>query len=123
MYKNILTVQNSKTIKGESLGYLTGILYLAPSNIVKDVNVCKFASKGCREACLYTAGRGKFNNVQKSRITKTKLYRDNLELFMQSIVKDIKRLEKKALRNNKKLAIRLNGTSDIRFEDIRNNKG
>ena len=123
MYKNILGITNAKTVKGEKLGYLTGILYLSPSDIVDGVNLCKFASKGCREACLYTAGRGRFSNVQQARKRKTELYRDDIELFMQSIAKDIKRVKRKSLRDGKIAAIRLNGTSDIRFEDIRNSKG
>jgi len=123
LYKNILGESNAKTVKGEKFNYLTGILYLAPSDIVKGVNVCPFASKGCRESCLYSAGRGKFSNVQLARQRKTKMFRDNLEAFMQSIAKDIKRIARKAAKNGKIPAIRLNGTSDIRFEDILNSKG
>lgn len=123
LYKNILGLTNAKTIKGEKYNFLTGILYLSPSDIVDGVNLCKFASKGCREACLYTAGRGKFNSVQQARKRKTELYRDNLEAFMRSIAKDIARVKRKAARESKVPVIRLNGTSDIRFEHIRNSKG
>jgi hypothetical protein len=62
-FKTLLGVQNAKTSKGESLGYLTGIMYLAPANTVKGLNLCPFASSGCKAACLYSAGRGKFNNA------------------------------------------------------------
>jgi len=123
LYKHILGESNAKTIKGNRMGYVTGILYLSPSDIVDGVNVCRFASKGCRAACLYSAGRGKFSNVQQARQRKTRLYRDNVELFMQSIVKDIQRIKRKAIKNGKIPVIRLNGTSDLRYEDIRNNKG
>jgi hypothetical protein len=34
-YRPILGISNAKTSKGESLGYLTGILYLAPSDMVE----------------------------------------------------------------------------------------
>ena len=84
---DLLTTQNAKTSKGENLGYLTGILYLAPSDIVEGINLCPFASKGCKEACLYKAGRGKFSNVQKARIKKTKHFRDNLNNFIQEYCK------------------------------------
>ena len=123
LYKHILGVGNAKTTKGEKLGYLTGILYLSPSDIVEGVQLCPFASKGCREACLYSAGRGKFSNVQQARKRKTMLYRDNLEAFMRSIVKDVIRVVRKAKRDGKIAAIRLNGTSDIRYEDIVDSKG
>lgn len=122
-FKKLLGVSNAKTIKGEKLDYLTGIMYLAPANTVKGLNLCPFASKGCKASCLYSAGRGRFSNVQEARIKKTILFRDNLEFFMKSLERDIKRLERKAKRDGKKLAIRLNGTSDIRFENIRCSKG
>lgn len=113
---NLLTTQNAKTSKGENLGYLTGILYLAPANNVPGINVCKFASSGCKKACLYSAGRGKFNSVQNARIAKTLLFRDNPDYFLESLVKSIEAVNRKAIRLGLKPCIRLNGTSDIRWE-------
>jgi len=116
--KTLLTEQNAKTTKGLSKGYLTAILYMAPSTLVDGINVCTFASKGCKESCLYSAGRGKFNNVQQARIRKTKLFRDNKLEFFNILIKDIIRLEKKAKKKGLTLCIRLNGTSDLSFEDM-----
>ena len=117
-YKNLLTTQNAKTSKGEDLGYLTGILYMAPADSVSGVNVCKFASKGCKEACLFSAGRGKFNSVKKARIAKTEFFRDNLEGFKTSLVWSIDKVIRKASKLGLKPCIRLNGTSDISWEEI-----
>jgi hypothetical protein len=65
---------NAKTVKGEQLGFLTGILYLAPSDI-SGFNVCPLAKLAeCEKPCLYTAGRGAFNSIQLARINKTKYY-------------------------------------------------
>jgi hypothetical protein len=122
-FKPMLTTINAKTIKGESLGYLTGIMYLAPSTIVNGVNLCPMASKGCKQACLYTAGRGRYQLTKTARIKKTELFRDNLEFFMQSLEWSISKVAKKAQNKGLKPAIRLNGTSDIRWENIRNSKG
>lgn len=116
--KMLLTTQNAKTSKGEDLGYLTGILYMAPADIVDGVNVCKFASKGCKEACLYSAGRGKFSNVQAARKAKTEFFRDNQADFMMSLVWSIQKVIRQAERQGLKPCIRLNGTSDISWEDI-----
>jgi len=116
--KMILTTQNAKTTKGEDLGYLTGILYLAPANIVEGINVCKFASKGCKEACLYSAGRGKFSNVQAARKAKTEFFRDNQQAFMTSLVWSIQKVIRQAEKQALKPCIRLNGTSDISWEEI-----
>lgn len=119
-YKPLLGIQNAKTIKGEDLGYLTGILYLAPSTEVDGMNLCKFASKGCKKACLFTSGRGKFSNVKNARINKTEFFRDNLNDFFYSLEKDINKLVKRAAKLNLIPTVRLNGTSDIRWENYRN---
>lgn len=122
-YKKLLGVANAKTSKGEDLNYLTGIVYLAPADIVEGVNLCPFASKGCKSACLYSAGRGKFSNVQAARVAKTVLFRDNLNYFMWSLIKDIQALVRKAKRKGLTPCVRLNGTSDIRWENVRHRGG
>lgn len=110
----LLTTQNYKTSKGEKLGILTGILYLAPAKI-SGYEVCPQRSEGCTRACLYTAGMGAFSNVQKARIEKTKQFFENREAFLEQLRKDIKALVKKAEKLNMTPAVRLNGTSDIEW--------
>jgi hypothetical protein len=117
-YKTLLGLQNAKTTKGESLGYLTGILYMTPSTLSGKGNTCPMASKGCKEACLFTAGRGKFNNVKQARLNKTELFYDNFDFFKASLLWDIKRTINKANKTGLIPCIRLNGTSDIVWEDI-----
>lgn len=109
---------DAKTVKGEKLGILTGVLYLAPSD-VSGFQVCPKASEGCKAACLYSAGRGKFTNVQESRIRKTLEFFNNRDAFMAQLFKDIKALERKAAKNGLTPAVRLNGTSDIPWEKIK----
>jgi hypothetical protein len=101
-----------KTTKGEKLGVLTGILYLAPASI-SGYEVCPMRSEGCTDACLYTAGMGKFNTVQAARIKKTKMFFENRDEFLKILRDDIKSLATKAKRINMLPAVRLNGTSDI----------
>lgn len=109
---------DSKTVKGEQFGVLTGILYLAPSDESKVMNTCPKASKGCRLACLYSAGRGAFNNVRQARIRKTIAFWQDREKFMSNLMVSIQKLVKKASKNNLIAAVRLNGTSDIAWETI-----
>jgi len=80
----LLTTQNYKTTKGEKLGVLTGILYLAPAKI-SGYEVCPRRSEGCTKACLYTAGMGAFSTVQEARINKTKLFFEKREEFMSQL--------------------------------------
>lgn len=117
--KNLLSISaDSKTIKGEKIGYLTGILYLAPAQTTK-YNTCAMAEKAqCAKACLYSAGRGAFNNVQQSRIDKTLYFFESRDEFMLQLAKNISALIKKAHAKGLKPLVRLNGTSDIRWESI-----
>lgn len=117
--KNLLSISaDAKTIKGETIGYLTGILYLAPAKTTK-YNTCSMAEKAqCDKACLYSAGRGAFNNVQQSRIDKTLYFYEDRENFMLQLAANIKALIKKAESKGLKPLVRLNGTSDIRWENI-----
>lgn len=109
---------NAKTVKGETIGYYTGILYLAPSDI-SGYQVCPMAKLAqCDKACLYTSGRGAFTSIQNARIAKTKLFFSDRNWFMQNIVKDIQKGITKAKALNQELLIRLNGTSDIKWENV-----
>lgn len=113
----LLTVGNTKTVKGEALGYMTFIMHLAPSTL-SGYNTCPMASKGCASACLNTAGRGRFTATQEARIRKTKWFFENRETFMAQLVKDIQAAIRKAARENMTPVFRLNGTSDIRWETV-----
>jgi hypothetical protein len=108
---------DAKTSKGEKLGYFTGIMYLAPHKVANGkTNLCGDATIGCTDNCLYSAGRGAFSNVQKGRIDKTLEFLKDPKQFMVNVYKEIVKLQKKHGQN---LVIRLNGTSDLPFENIK----
>ena len=109
----LLTVENAKTIKGEKLGYLTGILYLAPSTESGVMNTCQFASEGCKADCLFTARRGRFESVHKARVRKTVWLFQDRAGFLAQLREDVSALVKRAKRQSLIPAIRLNGTSDL----------
>jgi hypothetical protein len=117
--KALLSVSSdAKTVKGETLGFLTGILYLAPATTTK-WNTCPMAKIAqCDKACLNTAGRGAFSSVQTARVNKTVWFFEERQTFMQQLVVDIKRVIRKAQRKGLVPLIRLNGTSDIRWETV-----
>lgn len=115
----LLTIStDAKTVKGEKLGILTGILYLAPSD-VSGHDVCPKASAGCKAACLYTAGRGRMSTVMNGRLNRTHWFFEDRNSFIDQLVTDIQRLVRKANRQKMQAAVRLNGTSDIAWEKIR----
>lgn len=109
--------QNAKTIKGEQLGYTTYILYMSPEKQNSmGKNICSKATAGCAASCLFTAGRGKFSNVMKGRLNKTEYFLRDRNNFMNDMVKEIAKGIKK--HGADKMCVRLNGTSDIPYENI-----
>ena len=116
---NLLSVgNNAKTVKGDGSEYLTAILYLAPADNLQGVNVCPMAvTAGCKAACLYTAGRGKMNSVQTGRLRKTMLWRDDRQGFLDTLRQDIAKFAKYCEKRGIQPVVRLNGTSDIMWEN------
>ena len=115
---------NAKTVKGQSEGYLTGILYIAPANL-SGYNTCALAEKaGCINACLNTAGLGGvYSSIQEARIKKARLFFEDRNTFMHNIVLDISSLITKASKKGFIPLVRLNGTSDIKWENVGFNFG
>jgi hypothetical protein len=119
MYRGKLLSKSIKTMKSDKsdAGYLTRILYLSPYTI-SGTNLCPHASKGCAAACLNKAGFGFYPSVQKGRLDKTMFYLEHREEFLNQLEKEIANFERLCLKKDKLPAIRLNGTSDIRWEKI-----
>jgi len=120
--KNLLSTNNSKTIKGEKLGYTTYILYLAPhTQNSRGVNLCSHASPGCAKACLFHSGAARFDNVQNGKLNKTEWYLDNRTEFMEKLDAEITVIKNKAKHQTSENipVVRLNGTSDIPFEKFK----
>ena len=113
----LTTRSNPKILKGEKYGYRTIGLFLAPSNL-SGHNVCPKASAGCIATCLNTAGRGQMNNVQRARLARTALFFADRDAFMFQLSTELVTEIKSAKRAGLIPVVRLNGTSDIRWEDI-----
>ena len=77
----------------------------------------KKQTAGCAAACLNTAGRGAMNTIQQARIKKTNTFFNDYNNFMIQLKKEITSAKKTAKNKGLKLAIRLNGTPDILWEN------
>ena len=113
---------NAKTIKGDGSEYLTAILYMTPYKVMVDgkhFNSCSMAEQAsCIEGCLYTAGRGRMSNVQTARQRKAEwFYRDRVG-FMKQLYHDIQKFSNYCKKRGIQPCVRLNGTTDIRWELI-----
>ena len=116
---NLLTInQDPKTSKGTKEGYITAIMYLAPAEL-SGKNVCSFSTAGCRAVCLNQAGRGAFTYIQQSRLNRTRYFLIHRKDFLNNLVLRISNFLIYAEKKNLIPVIRLNGTSDIPFENIK----
>lgn len=98
--------------------YLPYILHLAPAKL-SGYQTCPKATEGCAAACLNTAGQGIFSNVQQARINKTKYFFEQRQNFLNQLRSEIAKAERKSIKENKQLTVRLNGTSDLQWEVYR----
>ena len=119
---NLLSSGSTKIEKSNKLSdkYFSRIVYLAPDDLADGKRtLCPYAKVAkCNEACLNTAGMGKFSNVQQARIRKSLLFLNEPQEFMRQLVEDANKFLRECDRLGKKPALRLNGTSDIQWETI-----
>lgn len=109
---------NTKLRKGGKMKYATAGLSLAPHNS-SGYQVCPNASPGCIKGCIFTAGYAHvFPSVNRGRVARTRLFFSNRPLFMAMLVRDIRRAERKARKQRKRLAVRLNVFSDLPWEKL-----
>ncbi len=114
--KQLLSSSTFKMTKSSKFKYLSEILHLAPSKI-GGVNICANASPVCIDLCLNTSGRGQMTSVQKSRLNKKFYFLADRLKFLNHLDREIKLSYERAKRKKLKYSIRLNGTSDISWEN------
>lgn len=112
---NLLSYSSAKLDKSQNDEYLNVIMYLDP---YYDKDMCPYATAGCRKTCLVNSGRMPMQNAKDARYNRTKLYREDVATFKQQLVAELMLASVKAKRQGKKLAARLNGTSDQDWSDI-----
>jgi DNA repair protein RadC len=110
---------NAKTKKGIPLGYSTYLIYLAPAKQNKfGKNLCSGATQGCMASCLFSAGRGRMKPVEKARKNKAEYFLSDRDAFMTQVYREIETAYKSSLKNGIPIAVRMNGTSDVPWENI-----
>ena len=122
--KNLLSKgdSNAKTEKNE---LKTFILYMAPADTNSfKINLCAKRSKGCTDACLATSGMMAFTSNILARIRKADFYVNPVTRkdFCLQLWKELSNINKAALKGSYKVAIRLNGTTDLDFFSILKNQ-
>jgi len=143
---HILLSVNPKVVKGMKSKYATGILHFASSNTARKAvqldpkawgltkeqakkvkNVCPQASKGCIATCLVGSGHGglgsnigqfKLNKVTQARVRRQLLLDTNAEGFFTVLILEIAKQAESWRKKGYRYVVRLNGTSDLDFENI-----
>lgn len=138
--QHVFDLSNAKAVKSLKKGYLNAVMYMQPWKRTPGTpNVCPFAGS-CIDSCLHYAGNSAHMLTKtKGRQNKNRWYAENKASFLKAIAKDIEYLQRmcvkwakepnkemrKALsraglpetrRTPFKLAVRLNGTSDLPWE-------
>lgn len=110
---NPLLGSSIKVEKGESEGYYTAILYMQPADKVATRTLCSAAALfGCKDICLIGSGMLGMTTGQSAATRRTIIYLLDSDRFYTMLRKEI---QAKYRKHGDKLAIRLNGTTDIDF--------
>ena len=102
----------AKTNKEQSIRYAGLSLY--PNH-----KICAGSkAAGCMDACLKSAGRGRFDNVASARQAKTDWLMNDPDSFKLQLYKELANFEALCKRTNVKPVVRLNTISDVDWSNV-----
>jgi hypothetical protein len=110
---------NPKTVKGQRYGFKTAVLYMAPYTL-SGANLCPMAHIAlCHGPCLNTAGNPAYAATKaKGRLNKAHYFLADPRQFMNQLVREVYRFVVRAVHEGFIPLVRLNGTTDIRWERV-----
>lgn len=92
----------------------TWTLTLTPADLSLRWNVCTWATRQCREACvMWTAGR-QYHSVRQGRLVRTAFLAQHPAAFLAILTDEVRRREACGV----PFGLRLNVASDLRWENI-----
>ena len=122
-FEKLLDQLNEKyfQIKSKFKGTITGGVSLAPNKQNGlGVDLCGgHSTKACRKGCLFIQGRGRMKPVENARIKKAIFFIKENKKFVNQLINELAKLERKAIKRNIKPCVRLNVLSDIKWENIK----
>lgn len=121
MQNRIFSVDNPKALKANAFGWINAIHYLAPHTRASVGNLCAHASPGCILHCLgeHSGAAIYYPSVIKSRIAKAQRFMRDRKNYLSDMRRAIASAWRKAQSAKMRLCVRLNGSSDIAWEAIR----
>jgi hypothetical protein len=92
----------------------TWTLTLVPADLSLRWNVCTWATRQCRQACvMWTAGR-QYDSVRRGRLVRTAFLAQHPAAFLAILTDEVRRREAAGV----PFGLRLNVASDLRWENI-----
>lgn len=115
----LLISSNTKTLRGEVRGWKTFVMHLAAANSSGLGNLCKYAST-CPTGCIGTQGHLGMPAGVRAQLQRTAMFFDDVDSFLDQLYGEIEKGIKSAGRAGMEPCFRLNGTSDVPWERIKN---
>ena len=106
--------KNFKVNKGQKKGVLTAVAHLSPHD-ESGYNVCPFAGN-CSDVCINKTGQLVTGGSLKARVMRTLLFKLFPDEFFAQLREEVRRHVWAAKASEMVPAIRLNGTSDVKWE-------
>lgn len=108
---------------GNANGYESYIVHLTPA-AQSGFITCPCASSGCKSTCLQTSGNiGALSQKTGARLGRTWFIAKEMPYVLSNMSRYLQKLKNKVEKRGNKLVIRMNGTSDLHWEDMRNEHG
>lgn len=112
-YPKSLLSSSAKSKKCDRVGVSERILFLTPGLL------CRYATPGCRTACLgHSSGRMQMPTHALARDRRTALYLESPNFFLQMLTVELSLFERQARQRGLTPAVRLNGSSDLPWENL-----
>jgi len=110
---------NTKIAKSSKSKLGTDKVRIASLSMMPNIHLCPSQEiAGCREACLVSAGRGRFDNVAQGRRRKTDWFMSDRDGFVVQLRKEMTSFIHTCKRQAVKPVFRLNTISDIQWERL-----
>ena len=117
----LLTEPSHNAKAAHTTAYKPWIHYLAPHTTagllpkgrVTATTLCPYSTPQCRAGCLFTAGRNQFPEAQSGKVLRTRFAWDEPQAYLSQLYWEVVTATR-----DPNARIRLNGTSDVRWELI-----
>lgn len=108
---------NTKILKSMKSKLGTDLIRIASLSLMPNKVLCPSRDiAGCKDPCLFTAGRGVMSNVAEGRRRKTEWFMSDRDGFLVQLRKEMHAFIRVCKRQGVKPVFRLNTISDVRWE-------